>query len=73
MKFRFVFLSLCFINSLTSFVSSAEAEKEIYNNLHKSVNVESAKLVSLDSKNVLKVKKKKMKNNDQTKILQLGE
>ena len=73
MKFRFVFLSLCLINSLTSFVSSTEAEKEIDNDLNKSVKVESAELLSIDSKNVLKVKKKKVKNNDQTKFLQLGE
>ena len=54
-------------------MSSTEAEKEIDNDLNKSVKVESAELLSIDSKNVLKVKKKKVKNNDQTKFLQLGE
>ena len=54
-------------------MSSTEAKKEIDNDLNKLVKVESAELLSIDSKNVLKVKKKKVKNNDQTKFLQLGE
>jgi hypothetical protein len=70
MKLRLLCLSLCVL-SFSSFVSTSKTEKD--NEMDKSVPMKSAELVSLDSKNVVKVKKKKMKIDDQTKNLKLSE
>ena len=69
---RLFCLSLCVL-TLCSYVFSTKTETETDKSIKTKVTVQSAELVSLDAKNVVRVKKKKLKNDDQTKFLELGE